>query len=917
MKRLSLFLLLLSALSAFAQQEHEQTNAGTDFWVTDVVTGNEAFVSNNGDVLSQFSQNLSVPDHFSDTAFILILGNENCSGYAENPFSGWYVDFVVSQGNVTTVPIPENEIMCYILDDIQSKSIHIHTDAETFVYMVTNKRMDYVVGNNETRQSSPQKFQIPPANVARNDYRLPITVGLGMQEESNSDCCNLVNYSSYHALSQSYLIVAHEDETEVLVSGHFESPSLMSSTEQPTDLVWIPETSHQLQRGEVLVIPRVASENGPVCFAQHPQEAYVDIHVNCKKVSVFQHRTFLEQVTSRMPLETFSPFHPNLNGRDFLTVYSGYDGCVGYLRSDFCGDNEETTQFSHNVIYVNELNILHEDAFCYCRPYIYRFSILNSYFHGHPRFIYNSNQLLAGEVHGCYSPPSSHLAFTDMAVSQLPYADKTVKKVLFPTSSFDTNFSFNLVRICISTSPEGRYTTFVNGNLIPDSLFLIDDATIGRYYIAELIYDSDIPEIFDIENPNGISVYFEEIHPYCYYSNREFATATFTNSGCTYDLSPIRPNIGVGVTTFCANDTLMVFTEGNCENYPITWTIEDSTFTVFDNDTMRFPLFSVDTLHFSMIVEKYCPDTLVDTVYVVLRPHLSLPADTLVCRGAPITAHSDMFGFFHWSNGTADSTFIPTEEGEYSVRIHNACGSDSATINVRFYGDPLSVDFGDDTLLCRLATLLLDATQQHPASYLWHDNSTNTTYTVIDDGQYWVVVTDDCEGVSDTINVTYLYDFQVNLGNDTTICSEQPFTLDATTPYSHYLWNDGTTSATHEVTTSGTYSVHVYNACAAADASVTIEVEECDALFFAPSAFTPNGDGLNDAWRPIFNHPERLEKYELRIFDRWGRLLFSTDNPYQGWSGDDLPVGVYAWMMEYQGSGEGSKIVTGNVTLAR
>ena len=55
----------------------------------------------------------------------------------------------------------------------------------------------------------------------------------------------------------------------------------------------------------------------------------------------------------------------------------------------------------------------------------------------------------------------------------------------------------------------------------------------------------------------------------------------------------------------------------------------------------------------------------------------------------------------------------------------------------------------------------------------------------------------------------------------------------------------------------------------------------------------------------------------VSIYDRWGRLLFSTDNPQQGWDCGECPVGVYVWRMEYKAAGEGSKLLTGSVTVVR
>lgn len=932
MRRFLNFLLLMCfVLPLCAQQpQHEQTNAGTDFWVTDVVASYDVYAQVGYGTFEQyfqqmesyFAEHLYEPDNYADTAYIQVVGNTPCNGYVENPNTGWHYDFTVEPDHIVEIKVPEEEIMCYFSQNPQAKGVYVHTDCEVYAYLITRKPLQWWRNDNYPLKIVPQKFQIPPIQTGLEDFALPYTV-VGLQGTQN-DYLGCENFSyptqaNNKTLSQSYLVIAHEDNTEVMVEGHFEALSFMSEDTRPEDIVWIPDQTHTLRRGEVLVIPMISSAQGPIFLMDSPYEVQVGIHTNCKKVSVFSHRTFYG---FQLMLEAIAPFHPNLLGKDVLTLYSFYDKIKGNMCSVHCDNNDDSPMLSHNVVhYVSPVsgtvNTLTENTVCYRPPFIYRYSNHVEQFDGLPRYFYSRNPLVAGEAAVLSTPPHTSIQYITTPVLQLPYADNQVKEAIFPIQPYDYSLGEQALDIYISTSPEGRFTTYVNGELIPDTVFVIDDPQVGRYYIAEIVFRENIPEIVKIENENGVSAYLLEVRPFLQYSDQVFTCCTVYNSGCTYDLPAIRPSIGVGVTTFCANDTLQVYTEGNCENYPITWTIEDSTFTLFEPDTLLFPLSFVDTLHFTMVVEKYCPDTLIDTMYVVLHPHLYLPADTIICRGASITAQCDMFGFYHWSDGTTDSTFTPQEEGDYSVRIDNACGSDSTTIQVRFYDDPLYVDFGNDTLMCELATLLLDATQQHPASYLWQDASTNTTYTVINDGRYWVVVTDGCAGTSDTIDVTYLYDLRIDLGPDTTVCSDQPYLLDATTPYSHYLWYDGTTASTHEVTTSGTYSVHVYNACTEVDASVTIEVEECEEDVHIPSAFTPNGDGQNDLFMPVFNHPERLESYSMQVYDRWGRLLFSTDNPQQGWDCSDCPVGVYVWRMEYKAAGEGSKILTGSVTVVK
>lgn len=73
---------------------------------------------------------------------------------------------------------------------------------------------------------------------------------------------------------------------------------------------------------------------------------------------------------------------------------------------------------------------------------------------------------------------------------------------------------------------------------------------------------------------------------------------------------------------------------------------------------------------------------------------------------------------------------------------------------------------------------------------------------------------------------------------------------------------------------------------------------------FVPNAFSPNGDGVNDVFRPFFSPLPTATDYELLIFDRWGALLFETNDPEQGWdgmfNGQRMPTGVFVYTLRYQ-----------------
>ena len=87
-----------------------------------------------------------------------------------------------------------------------------------------------------------------------------------------------------------------------------------------------------------------------------------------------------------------------------------------------------------------------------------------------------------------------------------------------------------------------------------------------------------------------------------------------------------------------------------------------------------------------------------------------------------------------------------------------------------------------------------------------------------------------------------------------------------------------------------------------------------DHLFYAPNAFTPDGDGLNDEFLP---HVAGAKEYSLTVFDRWGEAVFDTTDKTQGWSGQNYPPEVYVYRAHIVTFGSARKDYTGHITLVR
>ena len=91
-----------------------------------------------------------------------------------------------------------------------------------------------------------------------------------------------------------------------------------------------------------------------------------------------------------------------------------------------------------------------------------------------------------------------------------------------------------------------------------------------------------------------------------------------------------------------------------------------------------------------------------------------------------------------------------------------------------------------------------------------------------------------------------------------------------------------------------------------------------DPYVFVPNAFTPNGDGSNDAFRV---RGEAIESMKLMVYNRWGDEIFFAEDQSQEWDGtykeETLPPGVYGYYLTVECVGGSSYRKKGNVTLIR
>ncbi len=285
--------------------------------------------------------------------------------------------------------------------------------------------------------------------------------------------------------------------------------------------------------------------------------------------------------------------------------------------------------------------------------------------------------------------------------------------------------------------------------------------------------------------------------------------------------------------------------------------------------------------------------------------------DVTICPGAryPINARGGIS--YRWtpveglSNPNIPNPIAsPERTTTYTVEILDACNRpfyDEITIAVS--GDSLSVDLGEDGILCEGTTRALHAGLTGDR-FLWSTGDATPAIQVIAPGTYSVTVSWDnpyCISV-DEIILTPKPQPQAQLGQDTVLCLGQSIRYQASFPEATYLWQDGSTADTLWASRPGTYTVAVSNVCGTATDVVRVDYENCREVYF-PNAFSPNDDGINDTFSPLHGG-DVAEVHQFRIFDRWGGLLYNWKGGEETpeWNGKKenkpLPTGLYIFFAD-------------------
>lgn len=211
----------------------------------------------------------------------------------------------------------------------------------------------------------------------------------------------------------------------------------------------------------------------------------------------------------------------------------------------------------------------------------------------------------------------------------------------------------------------------------------------------------------------------------------------------------------------------------------------------------------------------------IDSITIFTFPEKALPEQAKYCQGDILTLDASLRNTtYEWDDHSTSAIRDVTAPGAYWVDYTNACGVHRDTIQVK-EDQPANFDFGPDTTMCNQQLLVLDVSFPN-SSALWQDGSTDTVYEINEPGHYVVEVTNTCGTYHDDLDVKYIVEPRVELGEDKILCEGNRIIIETAAMEATYLWQDGKHQSYILVDQPGLYWVEVTNVCGTSRDSVHI-----------------------------------------------------------------------------------------------
>lgn len=407
-----------------------------------------------------------------------------------------------------------------------------------------------------------------------------------------------------------------------------------------------------------------------------------------------------------------------------------------------------------------------------------------------------------------------------------------------------------------------------------------------------------------------------------------------------FDKPPI--SVGFKDTLICNIDTLRLSVSGSGV---FQWTPNYNIINSNSANPLVYP--KITTWYKVELNDNGCRNEDSVRVRVVDHVNLTVSSDTTICANDPVLLNANTDGLHYAWTPTASLSnptilnpiALPSASTTYQIisSIGNCTTTEDIVVTVA--QRPI-VNAGPDVQICYNESTQLNAQTTgtsfswSPTTFLSDPNILNPVVTPASTTLYILSAIDNLSGcpkpTSDTVVVTVLPEVHAFAGNDTVIIAGLPLQLKATGG-DNYLWSPAT--GLNDPTLQGpialldgnpeyvTYVVNVTDQAGCSDtASITIRVYKTGPDIFVPTGFTPNNDGRNDVFRPIYVGIKEIDYF--RVYNRWGNLIYSNNkNDGTGWDGTINGIkqntGTFIWVVKAIDILGNTHLKKGTITLIR
>ncbi len=414
------------------------------------------------------------------------------------------------------------------------------------------------------------------------------------------------------------------------------------------------------------------------------------------------------------------------------------------------------------------------------------------------------------------------------------------------------------------------------------------------------------------------------------------------------------PNVIVTTAPICIGDSIILLTSGGVA---YSWSHQsEPLFSSTQNPLVRQNSTFAMAGNYNVIVTdaNHCRGAGFATVVIDSLPVIIASANSICLGQQTATLTASGASTYTWT-GSAIVTSVAnpalanpiSSPSDYTVTgtdIHKCVNT--ATTSVTVYQLPIVTTptvIPDCIPLCH-PFVVTSPSANTISTYSWSFGNGNSStqasptqcYTV--GGTFNVVLTitniNGCTNVATTTVTAFnvpIADFDYGPQPVSVLAPEVQFTNESTPGIPNYSWTfgdvynntDSIRNPVHTYNQAGTYSVTLTvsssNGCSATVTKPIIINE--DYAIYVPNAFSPNDDGRNEIFKPV---GEGIKDYKLYIFDRWGSLIFYSEDLDKGWDGryqakgpDVVLQDVYVWKIELKNFQNTSKNLTGTVTLLK